>query len=1103
MLTIIGARTRRLWPHLRTQAAKTLKEGRRCVLIVPEQYTLQAECDLIHDLSLPGFFDIEVFSLPRFVQRLFAICGSSRVRIDNNGKNIALAQALLQCKDNLKYYSHSVTRRGFIKQSSDWIADMKRAQITPERLSTYADTLEKSAYADKLSDLAQIYSGYSDILADKFVDGEDVLAAAIDAVQTSKLVQNADVLVYGFDIITDDFARLLCAITRSCSNAWVYLVMDREQASDGDCFAPVRSSAERLRDHLRDAHLRREWLWLDNVKPDAPEDVCALEACLLRPTPQPYSKVPQHISLFEAASPFAEAHYIAQEITACSKRGIAYSDIAVLCGNLDDYAAVLDTVLRQYDIPIYVAAKEPLLSHGIVRLLLSAVRAVTGNYRTEDVLSVIKSGFTPLSRDEIWQLENYALAYGIVGSRWTKTFTRGSDDEREVPEQARQKIYSALEHLQSSLHDAEDAFQSLQALMNLLTECDAFHILVKQEEALLHAGMTDQAVRTRQVWTRLLALFEQMHEIAGGAPIPGETVASWIEAGLMEEGISSLPPSGGCVTIGEIGNLIIPEPKITFACGLNSEGNASGDSSLLTDEEKQTACADMKAYLGMNAEEHDLMGDLDLWKVLSSPREYLYLSHSQANQAGEALRPLPMLSTIRRIFPALTVLGTVDSVQGALHPLALQPALDAVGTHIRSGDLQGEWLDAARWIWKQENCRSQMTALLSASRNDRQQEKLTPSMACTLFNDQIVSISRLESYASCPYQHFVLHGLRPQERKEWKIDQRDKGVFYHAAMEGFINALSGNPNWPNISRTDCDSLMEEAMLPLTEQWKELAIGDNARAHREGERYLRICKRVAWVFTKGATKSKFRPESGEVSFGYPGGPPPLTLCLSDGSKVSVRGRIDRIDRFDNGESVYLRVVDYKSGMKKLDPSQINIGIQLQLLLYLEAALACDENALPAGAFYQWMIDPLVNSDKQSMIESEIAKRLCLKGVMLSDVQVIEWMDASKPPISIENVLNKDNLPRKNKLVCTLEELYRLIERAHKTAVHLTEEIRSGNIGAAPVYERDEAISCKNCDFAGVCRRDSRNPQSDRMLEKVQLSDLVKAAQSDQSENSSNK
>lgn len=1090
MLTILGARTRRLWPHLRSRAAAALAEGRRCVLLVPEQYTLQAERDLICDLSLPGFFDIEVFSLSRFVQRLFLICGSSRVRVDGNGKNIALARALLTCRKNLKYYARSVSRRGFIAQSGEWIADMKRAQITPEKLQAYAASLPESAYAEKMGDLAQIYGGYTSILADKFVDGEDVLAAAIDAVPESKLVQDADVLVYGFDVITDDFARLLCAVTASCKSAWVYLVMDRQDAPDGDCFSPVRDSAERLRTRLKQAGLRREWLWLDDAPMDAPEDIRVLEARLLRPSPTPYMQVPPHITLFEAATPYAEAHYIAQEILACVRRGMAYGDIAVLCGNMADYASVLDTVLRQYGIPAYIAVKEPLLSHGLVRLLLSAVRAATGGYRAEDMLAVIKSGYAPLSQEQAWQLENYALAYGTNGARWREPFVRGSEEEREVPEQARQKLYPILKRLQDGLREAKDAAQSLSALMQLLNDCDAYHALLAQEDALVRADMADEAVRTRQVWTRLLALLEQMHEIAGGARIPGSTVAAWIEAGLMDEGISSLPPSGGCVTVGEIGNLLAFEPMVTFACGLHSEGIGTGDHSLLTEEEKRTACADMDAYLGMDEDERDLMTELDTWKALCSPRKLLYLSHAQANQAGDPLRAAPVLAAVRRIFPGLTVLGSVEGAQGALHPMAPQPALDAIGLRLRAGELHSEWLDAFRWLWQQPDYHGEMLALLAAARDEKREETLPPDMARALFTDRVVSISRLESYAACPYQHFVQYGLRPQERKTWTTDERDRGVFYHAAMEGFTRALIAHPSWPNISRADCDALMDAAMQPLTEQWRDQAIGDSARARAEGKRYIHVCKRVAWVFTKGAAQSSFRPQYGEVNFGYPGGPPPLTLHLSDGSKVSVRGRIDRVDRFDSGESVYLRVVDYKSGAQKLDPAKINMGMQLQLLLYLEAALAGEADALPAGAFYQWMSDPLVEQDTKSMIESEIAKRLCLKGVMLSDVQVARWMDASQPPVNIEDVFNKEGLPKKGKLVCTLEELHRLIESAHRIAVRLTEEIRSGSISAAPVCERGQAASCQHCAFSGVCRRDPRNPVFDRTLSSATLEDLIK-------------
>ena len=308
-------------------------------------------------------------------------------------------------------------------------------------------------------------------------------------------------------------------------------------------------------------------------------------------------------------------------------------------------------------------------------------------------------------------------------------------------------------------------------------------------------------------------------------------------------------------------------------------------------------------------------------------------------------------------------------------------------------------------------------------------------------------------------------------------------------MEGFTRALPAHPQWPCITREECNQIMDEALAPLTDSWADGVLGDSARARAQGRRYISVCKRVAWAFTRGAKSSRFRPDAGEVSFGYPGGLPPLTLTLSDGERVSVRGRIDRIDRYDSGESVYLRVIDYKSGVNTLEPSRIYLGMQLQLLLYLEAAMAANPGALPAGAFYQWMGDPLIDQQKKNEIENAIAKRLCLKGIMLSDVQVARWMDDNKPPINIEDVFKKDDTPKKGKLVCSLEELNRLISQAHAIAVRLTEEIRKGVISPAPVCDKSGIASCQQCAFAGVCRRDERMRTHDRMLPSVTLDDLI--------------
>jgi len=1094
MLTIYGGRSHALWSSLESKVAQARNEGRRCLLIVPEQYTLQAEKDLLTGLCLKGFFDIDVLSYSRFIKRLFLLYNpSQRKRVDDNGKNIAMACALLKIKKNLHYYNRSAARKGFITQVGEWIADIKRADISPDQLTEYAASLKDSAYKDKICDLSAAYAAYAKVLSGKFVDGEDVLASAVEAVPASGVVSGRDVFVYGFDLITDDFARLLCAIAASADDVSVYLAMDREDAPDGDCFSPVRASAERLRSRLKACGQRREWLWLPAADRDIPEDLNYLEKNLLRPSPAPYQDFSPNLSIFTAPTPFSEVHYIAQQVITLLDQGEDPDSICVLCGDMTQYAPLFETIFHAYGIPAYVALKEPLSSHGLTRLLLSAVRAVTGRYRQEDMLSLLKSGFLPLEYEEIWVLENYVIRYGISGERWHKPFVRGSETEREIPEKIRQIIAPSLALLQQDIREARSGAQSVQAMMDYLIRCNAYQTLIRQEESLIRMGFEFKAVQSRQVWSHILSLFEQMNEIAGESRIPGSVMTTWLEAGLIDEELSSLPPASGTVMVGEIGNLIARNPHTLFACGLNSALDESHEKGLLSPEEKTLVSQDMHAYLGMTQREHDRMAELDLWKVFSSPTKQLYLSYAQASQAGTALRPAQMIATIRRLFPVIQVYGGVDAAQGALHPLAPLPALDEIGMKLRSGTLSGAWLESWKWLLENENTRPIALSLLSAARGETVPETLPSHLAQSLFTDRIVSISRLESFAACPYSHFVQYGLKPQERKTWQIERSETGVFYHAAMEGFTRALAEDTRWPNITRSECNRLMDAALTPLVESWQDEIMTDSARTKAEGKRYINVCKRVAWAFTKSAVQSSFRPAYNEVAFGYPGGPPALKLNLDDGTTVYVRGRIDRVDRFETDESVYLRIVDYKSGAQTLDPARIWMGTQLQLLLYLEAMLHSEPDAIPAGAFYQWMGDPLIDQKKKGLIESEIAKKLCLKGIMLSDVQVIEWMDNGKPPLGIEDVLKKDGTVKKGKLACSLEELHALIQLAHDTAVKLTQDLRSGSISASPVCDKSNIAHCKFCKFAGVCRRDAETSVLDRSIPDVKVEDLVQKAQ----------
>ena len=479
-----------------------------------------------------------------------------------------------------------------------------------------------------------------------------------------------------------------------------------------------------------------------------------------------------------------------------------------------------------------------------------------------------------------------------------------------------------------------------------------------------------------------------------------------------------------------------------------------------------------------------------MWKALSSPREYLFLTRSQATQDGGALRPFAGLSQLRILFPGLVEEGGVSQKSAARFPLAPRPALDALGVKMRQGPLEGEWREAWRYLSQADETKTEARALLSAFEPETGAPPLPPEVTHVLFMERTMSVSRLESFAVCPYRHFVEQGLAPKPRKEWTLTPIDAGNFYHSALEGFTRLLPTIPHWPKIDRKTCDAAVDRAAEPLFEQLLSGVMGDSARMRAQGEKYRRVLKRVAWTFTRGAKQSAFTTQSAEVKFGYPGGIPPIELTLKDGSKVYVRGIIDRIDRYEGDEGVYLRVVDYKSGAEKLDPARVYWGAQLQLLLYLMAALS-QEDAQPAGAFYMRVADPLLpDQEDTAQVEDALARALCLRGVALKDAAILRAMDGGAPPLTLPKVLTAEGGFDQRAMLATLEDLRGLIRHAGEMAAQWAERMRAGEIAAAPLCDQKLKGPCEYCDYASICRRDvSRDPENARLMQEMRFDALI--------------
>ena len=1094
---IIGGRAGRLLPHILPKIDTARKAGTRVILLVPEQYTLQAEREIIAGLNLPGLLDVEVLSPRRLTRRIRESGGHAHLApLDASGRSMAIAQALTAVQEELSYYKRVALTPNLPDKLSVLLADMQRAGLTPEDVAAHAESLKPGALKAKEGDVAKVWQAYLEVIDGRFADEtmqqQDVRRRLI----SSGIMDGAAVFVYGFDVLPGPMCDLLTEAAKVCQSLTVTLTMDAKDAPDGRIYLTQRASAAQLMKRLAEAEIPASWEYL-NIRQEPATALNYLEKNLFNRQAQPYGGSAEGIAIHAAATPYAEAAHIAKTLKAWHEAGIPWQRMAVAMADEASMAGILATTLAAAGVPHYIARKDSALRHGLVRMLLGALRAATGGYATLDVLHMMKSGFSPLTLEEAHLLENYALANGIDHSRWRRPFTRG--ENAESAEEMRLRLIAPVETLHARLKDAKSAAQSVEAVFRLLEDVDAYRTLLSREEELLRRDMAAEAAQNRQVWQLVMDLLDQLHALLGEKRAAMKDIARFVTSGLTGAGIASLPPQPEAVMIGEAGHLLTGRIDAMVLCGMQDGAMGSSQDSLITEAERRALSEGHERPIGLTRQETAALRQSDFYRTIALPREQLMITFAQGGQDGTALRPASLIDDVRRLFPGVPVTGGVTADGSDDLPLSPQLALDALAPKLRAlsdgliDELPPAWANALRWLWQSPEWHERTRQVLNTAVAGSPNARLPMEMTRRVFSQDTVSISRLERFASCPYQHFVDYGLKPVEREAWAFEADDAGEFYHAALQGFAHAALNHPDWPDLPEEDIDALMDEVLAPLTAQWQDGPLGDTPAMKLQGEKYVRTVKRAAWLFTRHAKTSRFRTVGEEVEFGTEGGLPPVVLTLHDGRRIALRGKIDRIDRWDGDDGAYLRVIDYKSARKEIDPTRLYHGLQMQLMLYLQAA-AQGMKGNAAGAFYFRVNDPLVEAeDVKSAAEAAIAKTLQLKGVVLSDVKVVSAMDMDGDALG--KIFNKNGTVASAANAYSQEEMQLLLDHTRQKAADLADGIRAGDISVSPA-EMKGWNACQWCEYAAVCGFDPGLPHcTKRVLPQLSRQELLSCMAND--------
>ena len=1068
-IRILTARPHRLFPSIVQEIGALSRQGERVLLLVPEQFTLAAEHELMNRLQLEGMFLMDVLSPSRMYEHILSAAGrDEREPLSDAGRRMAISQALERLEDKLPYYGSIVHRRGFVEKLAALIVDMKRGGMTPDALEAYADSLPGGLQREKLSDLSRIYQQYHEVLRGRFSDNEDQLSYVASRVGESGYLDGQHLFVYGFDTLPEQLMRLLCAAGALCRSLTIGLICDEANAPDGELFAPIRQGIARFGAMLAPQRLEVQAL---PPQPLAHTPAIAhLDRTLFVHPPRAFEGKPDGVWLSSALSPFEEATHMSRQVLRLLADGYDIERIAVMYPESGGYEFAVSAALTDSGIPFYTYRQLPAVSHGLIRFLLSALRAMADGWRNRDMLSMLKSGYAPFTFEEACTLENYARSFGVDRGRWAQPFTRGGTEQRETAEALRMRLMGPLLKTRKALVDARDTAASLTAVFELLGEMDAYEKLKAEEERLLANGFSARANQNSQIWQSILTLMDQLVRLGGGARIPLKHIAARLECGFSAISLASLPPASGMLHAGTLGHLLAEEVDAVFLLGLSDSVLTRETDSLLTPEERARTQSDTGCFLGLTDENRALLARLDLKRAMTLPRRCLFLSCARTAPDGTALRPLTLLSTLsEKLLPGL------QEPEMETLPMSATQALAQLSVELRTDSLSQADQERLHALLRAPSTAPDAMRLLRSLHFDGSAQPLAPEQARALYGEDVLSVSRLEQFAECPFKHFVTYGLRPQVVEEWKIDPIDTGTFYHAALNRFSRLAQREQEYPALPPEKIEAMAEEAIAPLVDELMNGPMGDGERSLARFDAARHAIRRAALTITQQLAAGRFTLYRTEASFGYEGGLPPIVLVLSDGREVALRGRIDRIDRYDTPDSVYLRVIDYKSAQQNLDAAKTWWGLQLQLLLYLDVCTSAIPDAQPAGAFYFYVANPLVESptDAARTVEDKLRDVFQLRGITLSDVEIVQAADAGESPWVIPPIYLKSGELKKAARALDMPQFRALIRHARQTAAELAQRLFDGETAICPSREQSRS-ACDLCDWKTICRFDSTSP-----------------------------
>ncbi len=1085
--------------------------GRNFLFLVPDQFTMQTQVDLVNASDCGGIMNIDVLSFGRLAHRIFEETGyGTRPVLDDTGKSLVLRKVAGQEREKLTVLGSHLHKIGYIHEVKSAISEFMQYGVGEKELETLIDyAKERGALCYKLQDLRHLYKAFGEYIRDRFITTEGTLDRLRTALPESEIVRGSVIAFDGFTGFTPIQNRVIQDLMGLTEKVIITLTMDEREnpyrvAGEQKLFYLSQKTVSVLKRLAGEAGIAEDApVWCTEKKEgrlprfaDNPE-IAHLERNLFRYPPCAYVGTVERIHLIEASTPKEELRQtcIAIRRMLMESGKLCYRDIAVVTGNMGVYGKEAQEVFDRFDIPVYIDQTRGILGNPFASYVRSALQIRLQDFSFDAVFHYLRTGLAGFTGEEVDRLENYVRRFGIRGrKRWSEVFTyREEEPEGEEASLASLAACNAMrerlmEQMQPFMAPFKTAGDMVRALYDFLVVNGVQQKISDFEKGFQERGELARAKEYGQIYPLVIDLLDQIEGLLADEELTLKEFADILDSGLAEITVGTIPQNVDRILVGDIERTRLKQVKVLFFLGVNDGNIPKGSGGGIISDLDREFLRESDIELAPSPREQMYIQRLYLYLNMTKPSEALYLSYARVGEDGRSLRPAYLVELLQGLFPGL---ATEAPERDAVEEQLLCGA-DGVGfftdmlREYAAGRLEEEerrkLVTFYRCYDENPQYRGQIGNLVETAFARHEDTPLSRAAATALYGASLLnSVSRLEKYAACAYAHFLQYGLRLRERGEYSFEAADMGNLFHGVLEGFSERLKEHGyTWFDFPKEEGRKLVAETLTACAASYGETILYSNARNRHLLARMERILNRTVDTLQTQLRKGQFLPEAFEVSFDVLENLDSLNIALSEKEKLRLRGRIDRVDIGETDERVYVKVIDYKSGDKRFDLAALYYGLQLQLVVYMNAAVELvqkkypGKEAVPAAMLYYRVADPVVEGEElpPEEINSRILQELKMTGIVNENNEAVRMLDR-------EFTDKSDILPLERKKDGSLSAVSSVISEEDMRVVsnyvnhkirRLGREILDGTISVNPC-ELGAENACTYCAYRHVCGFDA--------------------------------